>query len=152
MIPRPPISTRPDTLFPYTTLFRSSSRCFSVSSCFLSSCCCWEIILRAKRTGWTRYLNPSREFWFRSAQGRTGPQLGSDPSCGVGRRRRFTPVRSTCHTRDLPSRPRVVRKNWLTRPFGDQDGVSSSPLLVSIQTWPPSHVSTSGRERVSRYV
>src|SRR3546814_6476064 len=80
MIPRPPISTRPDTLFPYTTLFRSSSRCFSVSSCFLSSCCCWEIILRAKRTGWTRYLNPSRAFWFRSAQGRTGPQLGSDPS------------------------------------------------------------------------
>src|SRR3546814_14906566 len=25
MIPRPPISTRPDTLFPYTTLFRSGS-------------------------------------------------------------------------------------------------------------------------------
>src|SRR3546814_8559668 len=84
MIRLPPRSTRTDTLFPYTTLFRS--------------------------------------------------QLGSDPSCGVGRRRRFTPVRSTCHRLDLPSRPRVVRKNWMTRPFGDQVGASSCQLLVSIRT------------------
>src|SRR3546814_16123879 len=104
MIRAPPGTTRTDTLFPYTTLFRS-----------------------------TRYLNPSRAFLFRSAQG-TGPQLGSDPSCGVGRRRRFTPVRSTCHRLDLPSRPRVVRKNWMTRPFGDQVGASSCQLLVSIRT------------------
>src|SRR3546814_5031449 len=67
-IRRPPRSTRTDTLFPYTTLFRS----------------------------------------FRSAQGRTGPQLGSDPSCGVGRRRRFTPVRrSEEHTSELQSLMRI---------------------------------------------
>src|SRR3546814_13923409 len=115
-IRRPPRSTRTDTLFPYTTLFRS----------------------------------------FRSAQGRTGPQLGSDPSCGVGRRRRFTPVRSTCHRLDLPSRPRVVRKNWMTRPFGDQVGASSCQLLVSIRTLPPDGVIQIGREscreRVFQYV
>src|SRR3546814_5531021 len=33
MIPRPPISTRTDTLFPYTTLFRSHARCLSCLSC-----------------------------------------------------------------------------------------------------------------------
>src|SRR3546814_5421840 len=31
MIPRPPRSTRTDTLFPYTTLFRSLYRCFAGS-------------------------------------------------------------------------------------------------------------------------
>src|SRR3546814_4973455 len=31
MIPRPPRSTRTDTLFPYTTLFRSNSRSFCAS-------------------------------------------------------------------------------------------------------------------------
>src|SRR3546814_6029947 len=102
MIRAPPGTTRTDTLFPYTTLFRS-----------------------------TRYLNPSRAFWFRSAQG-TGPQLGSDPSCGVGRRRRFTPVRSTCHRLDLPSRPRVVRKNWMTRPFRSEEHTSELQSLMRI--------------------
>src|SRR3546814_20550021 len=31
MIRRPPISTRTDTLFPYTTLFRSSGKCLIVT-------------------------------------------------------------------------------------------------------------------------
>src|SRR3546814_19776576 len=33
MIRRPPRSTRTDTLFPYTTLFRSRSKCGSTESC-----------------------------------------------------------------------------------------------------------------------
>src|SRR3546814_15413118 len=74
-----------------------------------------------------------------------GPQLGSEPSRGVGRRRRFTPVRSTCQIVDLPVRPGVVRKNWITRPFGDQVGASSCQLLVSIRSPPPDGVITQMR-------
>src|SRR3546814_12721952 len=33
MIRRPPRSTRPDTLFPYTTLFRSSPRAYVTEKC-----------------------------------------------------------------------------------------------------------------------
>src|SRR3546814_15564617 len=63
--------------------------------------------------------------------GNNGPQAGSEPSSGVGIRRSLTPVRSTCHTSDLPERPWLVRKNWMTRPLGDQVGASSCQLLVS---------------------
>src|SRR3546814_1206307 len=48
MIRRPPISTRTDTLFPYTTLFRSARLTISTSInlwCFprlLPSLCCWR--------------------------------------------------------------------------------------------------------------
>src|SRR3546814_8745543 len=38
MIRRPPISTRTDTLFPYTTLFRSPAGCRSQSSVWSGSC------------------------------------------------------------------------------------------------------------------
>src|SRR3546814_20584301 len=40
MIRRPPISTRTDTLFPYTTLFRSSARSGVRVSMRLSVCVC----------------------------------------------------------------------------------------------------------------
>src|SRR3546814_1523574 len=36
MIRRPPRSTRTDTLFPYTTLFRSAPACLSSRYCFIS--------------------------------------------------------------------------------------------------------------------
>src|SRR3546814_19877138 len=62
--------------------------------------------------------------------GNNGPQAGSEPSSGGGNRRSFTPVRSTCHTSDLPERPWLVRKNWRNRPFGDQVGALSCPLMV----------------------
>src|SRR3546814_14640774 len=38
MIRRPPRSTRTDTLFPYTTLFRSRNR-FAFAACYHSLCC-----------------------------------------------------------------------------------------------------------------
>src|SRR3546814_2609096 len=38
MIRRPPRSTRTDTLFPYTTLFRSSTSCVTPGST-----CCWSM-------------------------------------------------------------------------------------------------------------
>src|SRR3546814_15175924 len=37
MIPRPPRSTRPDTLFPYTTLCRSASRCIQNLPCLTAA-------------------------------------------------------------------------------------------------------------------
>src|SRR3989344_8627941 len=74
--------------------------------------------------------------------GSTGPQLGSEPSCGFCSLRMFTPVRSTCHRLDLPSLPRDVRKNCSTRPFGDQVGASSCQSLVSRRSPPPDGVIT----------
>src|SRR5205085_3119540 len=71
------------------------------------------------------------------AQGRIGPQAGSDPSSGVGILRSWVPVRSTCQTLDRPERPWLVRKNWITRPLGDQLGASSCQLSVSSRSPPP---------------
>src|SRR3546814_15743028 len=42
MIRRPPRSTRTDTLFPYTTLFRSLSRRGGRGRCCPSAIRCWE--------------------------------------------------------------------------------------------------------------
>src|SRR3546814_11690971 len=43
MIRRPPRSTRPDTLFPYTTLFRSRATCVTVGGIprISATCCSW---------------------------------------------------------------------------------------------------------------
>src|SRR3546814_2071912 len=68
MIRRPPRSTRTDTLFPYTTLFRSAYRsrgrpvperpapCISSPPCRASSC---SSPPRAVNRRWTRVANPS---------------------------------------------------------------------------------------------
>src|SRR3546814_7562953 len=54
MIRRPPRSTRTDTLFPYTTLFRSSA--FRGGICAQASCC-----LRSCST-----ISPSRSGWMQA--------------------------------------------------------------------------------------
>src|SRR3546814_2798247 len=58
MIRRPPRSTRPDTLFPYTTLFRSKGEAFA-SPClshlldfFVGEAGLQPIAFRAERSGW----------------------------------------------------------------------------------------------------
>src|SRR3546814_6100350 len=63
--------------------------------------------------------------------GNNGPQAGSEPSSGGGIRRSLTQVRSTCHTSDFPERTRLVRKNWMSRPLGDQVGASPCSLTVT---------------------
>src|SRR3546814_19138122 len=73
MIRRPPRSTRTDTLFPYTTLFRSLCNCFSVIlGCLSSSMAphtrsrgssnCWINAAIAQARSWLRRI--SRFFFF----------------------------------------------------------------------------------------
>src|SRR3546814_4535769 len=80
MIPRPPISTRTDTLFPYTTLFRSStvqfaainSRMFTAGS---ATGCCWDPFQDAflgpetarafHSFGWPELIDYDASYWNR---------------------------------------------------------------------------------------
>src|SRR3546814_2408133 len=85
MIRRPPRSTRPDTLFPYTTLFRS------VLSISLS-----ERIVHGR--------SDARGYRKRPPQGRTG----QGPVAGIGSARRHPePHRSEEHTSELQSLMRI---------------------------------------------
>src|SRR3546814_5693781 len=60
MIRRPPISTRTDTLFPYTTLFRSPGTGVPMASPSVSRCqrtaCCFRICLQYNLNGCVRIL------------------------------------------------------------------------------------------------
>src|SRR5690606_5409506 len=69
----------------------------------------------------TRTVRPA--FDIKRDYGRTGPQAGSDAPTGVGRRRSFRPVKSTCQIEVSPEF-RSVRKNCTMRPLGDQVGAS----------------------------
>src|SRR3546814_9695667 len=53
MIRRPPRSTRTDTLFPYTTLFRSTHASFSRCEKMLSR---YSLIMRRRRSNCSRFI------------------------------------------------------------------------------------------------
>src|SRR3546814_17078651 len=69
MIRRPPRSTRPDTLFPYTTLFRSIAvaRRFA---CGLKKCAA-PARRTVSSTAWAQRDQPPSEAWFQPMQGRS---------------------------------------------------------------------------------
>src|SRR3546814_5581353 len=78
MIRRPPRSTRTDTLFPYTTLFRSLLACLTNAS-----------QLRSSENG----------FWRPPTSGRQ--------ACRVAGRRKWRALRSEEHTSELQSLMRI---------------------------------------------
>src|SRR3546814_3525975 len=116
MIRRPPRSTRPDTLFPYTTLFRSLRRCAARRTLARA-----QHRRRARRTGdegRLRHLDGGRV--RHRAQARPGVQDVRAVSVGVVRLS-FTPRnRSEEHMSELQSLVRTsyavfrLKKNNLT--------------------------------------
>src|SRR3546814_9891387 len=85
MIRRPPRSTRTDTLFPYTTLFRS------------------ELLRRVAPADWHDALSAEDACWARSCGGASG-------AAAVGRGRspaESSPGRSEEHTSELQSLMRI---------------------------------------------
>src|SRR3546814_8803978 len=90
MIRRPPRSTRTDTLFPYTTLFRSNAAS-------LPGALCRGI---AGEGGYCRG-NASRSAWCRPSRSEHGPE--SDEAALHGRHR----TRSEEHTSELQSLMRI---------------------------------------------
>src|SRR3546814_4941490 len=89
MIRRPPRSTRTDTLFPYTTLFRSPTLCalytLSIGCAFLAN---------------ARLYGPPELIVIR--------RIGVDSRCGIGRiRRAVVRRRSEEHTSELQSLMRI---------------------------------------------
>src|SRR3546814_1135343 len=100
MIRRPPRSTRTDTLFPYTTLFRSKRGC----SRALPSC------LRLRRQGLAPTLGTgtARRNPYRKGRGgacsAAGRRLGRRPSLPSGGRHA---ARSEEHTSELQSLMRI---------------------------------------------
>src|SRR3546814_20402476 len=92
MIRRPPRSTRTDTLFPYTTLFRSDAfpiflgesttlRCRkNIEDCFRGAA-----ELYAERRNHQRPVDEDREFHHRIDQGLVAKTFIAQPEVGVGR-------------------------------------------------------------------
>src|SRR3546814_12213719 len=70
MIRRPPRSTRTDTLFPYTTLFRSVSRCPWIMS-------------GVSGYGCEMYASSLSPAWSPDRSARPGSRLRVRPACGV---------------------------------------------------------------------
>src|SRR3546814_8776215 len=89
MIRRPPRSTRTDTLFPYTTLFRSGPRLHHLS----------EIAEITGRIGWFS-TDPRRRDRRRARR----PSASPDPA---SRASRTAPRRSEEHTSELQSLMRI---------------------------------------------
>src|SRR3546814_3985165 len=93
MTRRPPISTRTDTLLPYTTLFRSEDRAQSVQS-----------FARPRRSADPRFLAGTVQDHWLSASG----ALRHDPHNRLPRLRRGRrPSRSEEHTSELQSLMRI---------------------------------------------
>src|SRR3546814_6715160 len=86
MLRRPPRSTRTDTLFPYTTLFRSYRRRTDQPLCF--------------RTSGQAPPDPFGSVGWRILPADVGPDLGAPPSAGRMRR-------SEEHTSELQSLMRI---------------------------------------------
>src|SRR3546814_9201154 len=112
MILRPPRSTRTDTLFPYTSLFRSSRADLQSAAINHSATCPWKPsgpkkVRRRRVFGEWRLAcqcrsveksdNHEKRTSNRKAQGWLSPLLG--PSCGHGR--------SEEHTSELQSLMRI---------------------------------------------
>src|SRR3546814_19058931 len=105
MIRRPPRSTRTDTLFPYTTLFRSDAfpiflgesttlRCRkNIEDCFRGAA-----ELYAERRNHQRPVDEDREFHHRIDQGLVAKTFLAKPDVGVGRAL-LTPQRTRRHHR-----------------------------------------------------
>src|SRR3546814_2777423 len=91
MIRRPPRSTRTDTLFPYTTLFRSKLSSMSYRE---SECPIFNLHSPARRNA-TRHAMPKRKPCFE--------QLLTSSTSAVFTRRRSTTSRSEEHTSELQS-------------------------------------------------
>src|SRR3546814_5556496 len=97
MIQRPPRSTRTDTLFPYTTLFRSPERpAVRLQEAGAGALC--------RRSGRDPHDDPpgGREDFFPAVQSRQ--PSGADP---VRRRQSAASVRSEEHTSELQSLMRI---------------------------------------------
>src|SRR3546814_9903828 len=101
MIRRPPRSTRTDTLFPYTTLFRSPLRAYAASDS------CWTGLLFAAAGGLICAAHPKNknscsDNAMQPAGARTFA-IGDSSSCI----RRFAVARSEEHTSELQSLMRI---------------------------------------------
>src|SRR3546814_5072047 len=103
MIPRPPRSTRTDTLFPYTTLFRSRKPSRVLDQFRVSESCCNVPVIRLRSSdaiptslSVQDLLRPPLAF----APSSTGPKLPPTPALAWPVRHHDT-VRSEEHTAEL---------------------------------------------------
>src|SRR3546814_8943229 len=97
MIRRPPRSTRTDTLFPYTTLFRSTGRPRDAQAPILSPVCARQPIVRARP-------RPGRARAVRRLGSRYAEADRRHPCrAWAARLRRALPERSEEHTSELQS-------------------------------------------------
>src|SRR3546814_4790718 len=108
MIPRPPRSTRTDTLFPYTTLFRSRKPSRVLDQFRVSESCCNVPVIRLRSSdaiptslSVQDLLRPPLAF----APSSTGPKLPPTPALAWPFRNHDT--RSEEHTSELQSLMRI---------------------------------------------
>src|SRR3546814_20432332 len=115
MIRRPPRSTRTDTLFPYTTLFRSHRRCYFTDRSDVS------ILLRPWLVGHRR--NPSGPRYDRLVEthsGGFGPDIAAPGNAEVD-----LAIVDEAH----------VRNQWLEKQFGSEDWGKKPVIGLSATPW-----------------
>src|SRR3546814_2845443 len=114
MIRRPPRSTRTDTLFPYTTLFRSATTLRTVSRA------CYVVTARRVLTSTARALKTDGLTWRRSASWRTcqRDQL----------RNAMAEKRSEEHTSELQSLMRISYAVFCLKKTKTKSNDYSTPL------------------------